>query len=108
MSWVLIVIAVWVVVALGTALVIGGSIRLADRRAAEAVARRGERAAGAAATESTVPRPTGAGDDRPGSDHRSAAAQAGPVPAQRLRRATVHGCVTPAERIPTERQPGAA
>ncbi|MCZ2858467.1 hypothetical protein [Blastococcus sp. VKM Ac-2987] len=108
MSWVLIVIAVWVVVALGAALLIGGSIRLADRRAAEAVARLGERAAGAAATQSTVPRPAGAGDDRPWPDHRSAAAQAVPVPPQRLRRTTVHGCVTPVERIPSERQPGAA
>ncbi|MGY1834629.1 hypothetical protein ACI79P_05920 [Blastococcus sp. SYSU DS0510] len=81
MSWVLILIVVWVAVALAVALVLGRSIRLADQRTQAALDRSLEMDSGLF-TEPSVPRPARSADDLPSRIRRSAAAPSPPHTAE--------------------------
>ncbi|MGY1987069.1 hypothetical protein ACI792_12655 [Blastococcus sp. SYSU DS0669] len=81
MSWVLILIVVWVAVALAVALVIGRSIRLADERTQAARDRHVEIGSGLF-TDPPLPRPALPPDDDPRRIRHSAVAGSPPRPAE--------------------------
>jgi hypothetical protein len=104
MTWVLTAVATWLLLAIVVALLVGRSIRLADREK--------ERAAAAGAPNfavdpgtlrSPAPAPSAVEGDEPAAAPPSPSA-APPIP--RARQAAVRGCVQPGERHPSSRGAG--
>lgn len=107
MSWVLIFIAVWMVVAVAAALVIGRGVRLADREAAAAVARTTEWDIRTGATDPADLAAPGQDETAPRRRPAPAGRAHRTVPARRRR--VVRRCIAASgRRTPIDRQRGLA
>lgn len=107
MSWVLVLVAVWVVVGIVAAVLVGGVVRLADQQAEKMMAAHQEGLGAAEPNEAAHSEPGRAGTGRSAQDHSSGTAECrGQAPVRR--RPYIRDCVLTSERVPAAHETGSA